>query len=114
MPHNHVQPNIDLLKKLPQVEEVLKRPQLVELAARFPREKLAQSVREAVDAVRQRILAGEEPDESIDAIAARAAQQALSLERPSLRRVINATGVIVHTNLGRSPWRPKRSPPSTT
>ncbi len=67
MPHNHVQPNIDLLKKLPQVEEVLKRPQLVDLAARFPREKLAQSVREAVDAVRQRILAGEEPDESIDA-----------------------------------------------
>ena len=107
MPHNHVQPNIDLLKKLPQVEEVLKRPQLVELAARFPREKLAQSVREAVDAVRQRILAGEEPDESIDAIAARAAQQALSLERPSLRRVINATGVIVHTNLGRSPLAPE-------
>ncbi|MDD6730870.1 MAG: L-seryl-tRNA(Sec) selenium transferase [Eggerthellaceae bacterium] len=107
MPHNHVQPNIDLLKKLPQVEEVLKRPQLVDLAARFPREKLAQSVREAVDAVRQRILAGEEPDESIDAIAARAAQQALALERPSLRRVINATGVIVHTNLGRSPLAPE-------
>lgn len=58
--------------------------------------------RAAIDAARVRIGAGEAPG-GVDRIAAEAAQMARERTRPTIERVLNATGVIVHTNLGRAP-----------
>jgi L-seryl-tRNA(Ser) seleniumtransferase len=60
-------------------------------------------VRRATDAAREEILAGLPGS---PAIATRVEQALADLERTSLRRVINATGVVLHTNLGRAPLGP--------
>jgi L-seryl-tRNA(Ser) seleniumtransferase len=100
-------PDTALLKSLPQIEEVLQHPALAPVASQLPRSLVADAARTAVDALRARILAGEAPSVNIDAIARDAAQRALALTAPSLRRVINASGVIIHTNLGRSVLAPE-------
>ncbi len=89
------------LRTLPAVHEVL--DQLPPTLARFPRALVVSEVRRAIDAVREEILAGV-PGSA--AIAARVEQALADLEQPSLRHVINATGVVLHTNLGRSPLGP--------
>ncbi|WP_139652939.1 L-seryl-tRNA(Sec) selenium transferase [Raoultibacter phocaeensis] len=95
-------PNTDLLRSLPQIEEVLRDPQLKALEALMPRSVLADCAREAVDNERNAILTGSRSSVDAQAIADEACSCALANLRPSLRRVINATGVILHTNLGRS------------
>ena len=99
--------NVSLLKKLPQVEEVLKRPVMGTLDETLPRELLTRAVRTEVNKLRQAILAGEEPSFDIDSIAMTARESAVSLMKPSLRRIINATGVVIHTNMGRSVMAPQ-------
>ncbi|RDB62276.1 L-seryl-tRNA(Sec) selenium transferase [Gordonibacter sp. 28C] len=96
----------ELLRSLPQVEEVLRAPRIEALLADLPRPFVVEAVRDAVDALRRRILDGERCDVSAERVAEDAAVRALALTRPSLRRVVNASGVIVHTNLGRSPLAP--------
>lgn len=93
----------DLLRALPQVEEMLQLPEVSALLSLVPRNVLADCVREAVDELRQAVLADAcaQVDERALADAVRA--RALAKARPSLRRVVNATGIVVHTNLGRSP-----------
>jgi L-seryl-tRNA(Ser) seleniumtransferase len=58
------------------------------------------AARRAIDEQRSYLMAG---NPGHDDLAARAEQLLEDLTRPSLRRVLNATGVIVHTNLGRAP-----------
>ena len=93
----------DLLRSLPPVEEVLRSPQVSALAPLLPHDILADCVRDAVDAVRGAILDGSRAPVDGGALADDACARALTCLRPSLRRVVNATGVVVHTNLGRSP-----------
>jgi L-seryl-tRNA(Ser) seleniumtransferase len=89
------------LRALPAVHEVL--DHLPPSLARFPRALVVSEVRRAIDAAREEILAGVPANPTI---AARVEQALADLERPSLRRVINATGVVLHTNLGRAPLGP--------
>ena len=98
---------IELLKNLPQIEEVLNHPALQKLAERIPHHALADIARAEVDAWRKRLLDGSANTVDSDRIAQGAVLRAHALTQPSLRRVINATGVIVHTNLGRSPLAPE-------
>jgi L-seryl-tRNA(Ser) seleniumtransferase len=91
-----------LLRTLPKTDEVLASPLLAETLATTPRVVVLDAVRASVDAVRATLLAGNPADTSADGVAAEAATRAALAMRPSLRRVINATGIIVHTNLGRS------------
>src|ERR1035438_987897 len=94
------------LRELPAVHEVLE--QLAPSLARFPRALVVSEVRRAIDAARAEILAGYAGE---PAMAARVERALADLERPSLRPVINATGVVLHTNLGRAPLGPVVVPP---
>jgi L-seryl-tRNA(Ser) seleniumtransferase len=95
------------LARLPKIDAVLGRDDV--RALDVPRFALVQAVRELVDEQRRRILAGEAPEVLEDALADVAPatrdieRRARALSRPSLRPVINATGVVIHTNLGRAP-----------
>ena len=71
--------------------------------ARFPRALVVSEVRRAIDAARAEILSGNPGDPDI---ASRVERALASFERPSLRPVINATGVVLHTNLGRAALGP--------
>jgi L-seryl-tRNA(Ser) seleniumtransferase len=88
-----------LLRRLPSVEEVLQEPATRALLERLPRWAVLEGVRETLERARRRILTGGAPPEDL---AAAAAALANAKARPSLRRVINATGVILHTNIGRA------------
>jgi L-seryl-tRNA(Ser) seleniumtransferase len=96
----------ELLRRLPSVDELLLRPGLVATGKLLDRELLVKLTREILAKLRGRITAGEtlavralEPDSVEELVAAEAGR----LLRPSLQAVINATGVILHTNLGRAP-----------
>ena len=90
------------LRSLPSVDRVLSQPAIAALG--LPAELVADAVREELAERRAAILAGGAAGESSpDAIAAAAAQRLKAAFRPSLRPVINATGVVIHTNLGRAP-----------
>ena len=82
------------LRSLPSVE------QLAASLEGVPHALAVRAAREAVDARREAVLAGADDDWDPRADALARAREA---ERPRLRRVINASGVIVHTNLGRAP-----------
>ena len=87
------------MRELPAVDQVLAR--LAHLETRFPRRLIVEEVRRVLSAVRDEIRSGRHKDESpVEAIVER---NLAKLEAPSLRRVINATGVVLHTNLGRAP-----------
>jgi L-seryl-tRNA(Ser) seleniumtransferase len=84
---------------LPPLSEL---PAVHELAATLdaPHTLAVAAARRAIDERRAQVLAGEPAGGELRA---RAAEILAELERPSPRRVLNATGVIVHTNLGRAP-----------
>lgn len=67
-----------------------------------PRQVLVDALRDAVESARRRILSGEALDPSVGSVLEDATARVALAMRPSLRRVVNATGIIVHTNLGRS------------
>lgn len=98
-----------LLRALPKVDELLKRDDVIALERVHGHALALESLREAVEAARSEILTAAESETadaaapSADAIAADAAARLASKSRRSLRPVINATGIVVHTNLGRSP-----------
>ncbi len=78
---------------------MLRSPRAEALVARHGRTGTTAAVREALDRARREILAGGEPEASEEAVLA-GAEDMLSVR--GLRRVVNATGVVLHTNLGRS------------
>jgi len=86
------------LRELPSVHELLER--LAEQLHQFPRTLLLVEARRALDEARAEILSGRNDGASLEA---RVRDALAGLERTALRRVINATGVVLHTNLGRAP-----------
>lgn len=95
-------PRRDLLRALPQVEELLQMPRVTRLLEQLPRAVVADVVRNVIAETRSGILNGSLHAVDVEALASDACSRALRLGRPSLRRVVNASGVIIHTNLGRS------------
>ncbi len=92
-----------LLRTLPKVDELLKRDDVAALISLHGRELTLEALRDAIEATRAGVLAGDLAEVSADAIVNGAAGALEAGARRSLRRVINATGIVVHTNLGRSP-----------
>ena len=90
------------LRRLPALDHLLQHPDAVALGARYGRSLVVEALREALHSSRQEILAGAAcPDEP--AILQSAQRYLHEITSPTLRPVINATGVILHTNLGRAP-----------
>jgi L-seryl-tRNA(Ser) seleniumtransferase len=84
------------LRELPSVEEVMQR-----LDTRCPRELLTVETRRVIERARDALRRGQVAE--IGNIPEQVLSALEQIERPSLRRVINATGVVLHTNLGRAP-----------
>ena len=83
------------LRDLPSVDELLRDERL----ASRPRELAVATARSVLDDARDEIRRGGDPGPIVDVVL----RELDRAQRPSLRRVLNATGVLVHTNLGRAP-----------
>jgi len=90
------------LSALPAVETLLRHPALTRSLQSIPRVLVVEAVRAELAAERTRLRAGGPPP-AADHLAERAAARAETDWKPSLRRVLNATGIVLHTNLGRAP-----------
>jgi L-seryl-tRNA(Ser) seleniumtransferase len=95
-----------LMRRVPSVDTVLKEPQLETLAAEYGHKPVADAVRAAVEEVRQQLLAQPAVDLDEPALRSRvlaaAKNQLDAAMRPYYRRAVNATGIILHTGLGRA------------
>lgn len=89
------------LRALPSIDEVLRSDGVRPLLDVHPRWAVTEAARRAVAGERARILgdAGSEEESLADAVR----RELLALVKPRVRRVVNATGVLLHTNLGRAP-----------
>ncbi|HWC78064.1 MAG TPA: L-seryl-tRNA(Sec) selenium transferase [Blastocatellia bacterium] len=101
----------ELFRLLPPIDLLLSRPVALELSEGLGRDRVRDLLREVTDEVRGEIFKGAwqgergngAGDHLLAEIERRVKLRANLLMHPSLKRVINATGVIVHTNLGRAP-----------
>ena len=89
-------------RKLPAVDALLRTPTVALLAAHYGQQQITDALRDVLSQARQEINNGG-PAPGIDILVARASDLLEAAAQPSLRHVINATGVIIHTNLGRAP-----------
>jgi L-seryl-tRNA(Ser) seleniumtransferase len=89
-------------RNLPSVDKLLGEDEIKELTGIFPHDLVVSLIRENLESCRASLLKKGGPFSSADLIL-NIRHQAESLARPSLRPLINATGVVLHTNLGRAP-----------
>jgi len=94
----------DLFKKIPGVDRLLNSPFLSEILPKYPRSLVLKVVHQVLEGIRNDIKSGQGFQEplSLDRVSHLVTEKLAILNRPSLTPVINATGVVVHTNLGRS------------
>jgi len=91
-----------ILRNLPSVDQLLRRLAERRELRGVPRARLAALVRETVDAERRRLLEERGVPAEAEALAEQVVERARRAGVFSLRPVINATGVVLHTNLGRA------------
>ncbi len=100
-------PAPDSIRRIPAVASLLKHPDVRTLLARHPRAVVVAAVRRLLDMRRGEVLRGEGTgrtrEDFVSGLVAALPAEVAAAERSSLRRVINATGVVIHTNLGRAP-----------
>lgn len=90
------------LSQLPKMDELLEDVAIAPWFEVFDRSYVKNCLNEALNQVRQAILAGEDVDISHSAVVAIAERKLSAKKRPNLRPMINATGTALHTNLGRA------------
>ena len=90
------------LRRLPSVDRVISDEKVRELRETFPHDFIVDLVRQHLEQCRLSITLGK-PCPAIDQIIESVISRAQALAHPSLRPVVNASGVILHTNLGRAP-----------
>jgi len=95
----------DTLRELPAVSRLLAHPRTERLLVRFNREYVVQGCRDLLDELRRTISEGHTLDTEtvgIESIVARLESRLFDTGDPGLQRVVNATGTVLHTNLGRA------------
>ena len=94
-----------LLRTLPAIDKLLATPQLTELAKLQPHQLIVEAAQRIVDDLRRQLLdeAAPLPGLELETVAGQVTALVSELSKPSLRRVINVTGTLLHTNLGRAP-----------
>jgi len=93
----------ELLRKIPKVDELLRSPDLAEAVAEYGERAVTEAIRTELDTLRQGILNGQiaaMPEG--DALCQKIGRQVQRASLPSFRKVINGTGILLHTNLGRA------------
>src|SRR5262245_22777044 len=95
----------DLRRRIPSVDQVLQDPFVRSLAEQSGRPALLRHLRAVLDEARAHAAAGDEGrlGALLAGLTSELARRIEALAQPSLVRVVNATGVVVHTNLGRAP-----------
>lgn len=101
-----------ILRSIPSVTELLSHPAIRELVGRFPRQLVLSTIREELDLIRREILsphhtAPTPPLSDPASLVQHIGEQVAKNSRLVLRKVVNATGVVIHTNLGRAPLSAK-------
>ncbi|HBT19815.1 MAG TPA: L-seryl-tRNA(Sec) selenium transferase [Peptococcaceae bacterium] len=93
-----------LLRQLPKVDRIMEKPKIKKLLEEYPRDFVVETIREALNDLRTEIMSMEKPGSLLDeaSIVDRVVYLVENKSRPNLRPVINATGVVLHTNLGRA------------
>jgi L-seryl-tRNA(Ser) seleniumtransferase len=91
------------LRQLPAIDRLVAAVEKQPEIAGFSHAIIVSVLRTLVDEVRSRLIKGQIFDSSLPALVAESKQRLLSLANPSLKKVVNATGVVLHTNLGRAP-----------
>ena len=94
----------NLLRELPSIEKLLLLPEMQELLSSYSRSLVTNALRSVVSSIRERILLGEVNQKlpTPSEYATLASQEIEETIIPPLRTVINATGTVTHTNLGRA------------
>jgi L-seryl-tRNA(Ser) seleniumtransferase len=90
------------LSNIPSVDEFLKSPSGEKWLKSYQRKIVLRAIREVLEAKRKRILKGDTERLSIDTITPDVEQKIKELSAYKLKPLINATGIVIHTNLGRS------------
>lgn len=95
----------NLLRNIPSVSELIESPPLKGLVDRVSHNVVVNSVRNVLDDLRREVQqsAGESAIPPMGELAERIARRIVQGEQPALRPVINATGILLHTGLGRAP-----------
>lgn len=99
---HHVEAETMSLRDLPSMDRLLQNPEGASLLATFGRPLTMQALRETVETVRTAVLQGDPVPEDMH-ILDQTRQTLETWLAPTLQPVINASGVIIHTNLGRAP-----------
>lgn len=96
----------DIFRKIPSVDRLLNSPELIEISPNYPRNLILRAINQVLGEIRENIERTDVTENpaaiKIEDVSTKVTDRLKLLSRPSLRPVINATGVIVHTNLGRS------------
>lgn len=92
----------ELLRSLPSVDALLADSRVQELVETYSHDLLVDAIRSTIDSARASVLQSRPTDLSLDSLVLELQSRLHRLLQPSLVSVINGTGVIIHTNLGRA------------
>jgi len=98
------------LKNIPPIDEVLKRPRIKQLVEKYNREYIVTLARQVAGQLRNELRNNQmdiDREQATEMILARVEDAAIKSNRAKMKRVINGTGVVLHTNLGRAPLSEK-------
>ena len=96
----------DVLRRIPGVDTLLQEPELKLLSRQMGKQTVTSVIREELEKVRKKIISCENPEEGEALLSGLRQQIRIQVEKKShssFQRVINAAGILLHTNLGRAP-----------